>query len=187
MQDDEQAIIDAIAAGSREAFELVYRRHKDRLLTATICLLRGERSIAEDVLHDVFMRLIDQSSTFRITGSLQNYLITSCLNRARDRLRRNAIDQRAVKQSVRQQVDTDGPSERLNNEEQHHRVMESLTTLPDDQREVVTLHLHGEITFQQTADALGISVNTAKSRYRYALEKLRAWWAVDPVKTGDES
>ncbi len=187
MQEDDQALVDALAAGSSEAFESVYRIHKDRLLTATMFLLRGERAIAEDVLHDVFMQLIDQSSTLRITGSLQNYLITCCLNRARDRLRRIAIDGRAIRRAVASTIKTVEPSARVEDEEQRLRVMQSLATLPDEQREVVTLHLHGEMTFQQAADSLGITVNTAKSRYRYALEKLREWWAVDSVNTGDES
>jgi len=51
-----------------------------------------------------------------------------------------------------------------------------LDRLPQEQREVVSLHLHGELTFSEIADALHIPVNTAKSRYRYAVEKLRELW-----------
>jgi RNA polymerase sigma-70 factor (ECF subfamily) len=45
--------------------------------------------------------------------------------------------------------------------------------LPDDQRQVVVLHVWGELTFLQTAEVLGISSNTAASPYRYALTRLR--------------
>ena len=49
----------------------------------------------------------------------------------------------------------------------------AVQALPDDQREVIVLHVWGELTFSQIADVLGISANTAASRYRYAIAKLR--------------
>jgi RNA polymerase sigma-70 factor, ECF subfamily len=49
----------------------------------------------------------------------------------------------------------------------------ALRSLPEDQREVVVLHMWGELTFLQIAEILEISSNTAASRYRYALGKLR--------------
>ena len=49
----------------------------------------------------------------------------------------------------------------------------ALAALPDDQRQVVVLHVWGELTFAQIGDLLGVSANTVASRYRYALGKLR--------------
>jgi len=49
----------------------------------------------------------------------------------------------------------------------------ALYALPNDQREVIVLHVWGELTFSQIGDLLGFSANTAASRYRYALAKLR--------------
>jgi len=49
----------------------------------------------------------------------------------------------------------------------------ALGVLPDDQRQVVVLHVWGQLTFSQIGDLLGVSSNTAASRYRYALAKLR--------------
>jgi len=48
-----------------------------------------------------------------------------------------------------------------------------LASIPDDQRHVIVLHVWGELTFAQIAEILDISSNTAASRYRYALAKLR--------------
>lgn len=56
-------------------------------------------------------------------------------------------------------------------EEQNLR--RALVALPDDQRQVIVLHIWGELTFSQIGNLLGISLNTAGSRYRYALAKLR--------------
>jgi RNA polymerase sigma-70 factor (ECF subfamily) len=59
------------------------------------------------------------------------------------------------------------------NEERTQAVEAALRLLPDEQREVVVLKIWGELTFEQIAAQLGISSNTAASRYRYALTGLR--------------
>lgn len=60
--------------------------------------------------------------------------------------------------------------------EQRERVQliqQALTKLPENQREVITLKIWGDLTFSEIAAALGIPANTAASQYRYALESLR--------------
>jgi RNA polymerase sigma-70 factor (ECF subfamily) len=52
-------------------------------------------------------------------------------------------------------------------------VMDALSKLPEEQREVVTLKLWGGLTFQEIATAMGISINTVSGRYRYALNALQ--------------
>lgn len=53
------------------------------------------------------------------------------------------------------------------------RVARALEKLPIEQREVVVLRLQGDMKFRQIAEMLDVSVNTAQSRYRYGMEKLR--------------
>jgi RNA polymerase sigma-70 factor (ECF subfamily) len=50
----------------------------------------------------------------------------------------------------------------------------ALAGLPDEQREVIVLHIHGQMRFRIIAKSLGISVNTVKGRYRYGIRKLRS-------------
>jgi len=58
-------------------------------------------------------------------------------------------------------------------EETAMELQSALRELPEEQREVILLHVWGQMSFEETATALGISPNTAASRYRYALSKLR--------------
>jgi RNA polymerase sigma-70 factor (ECF subfamily) len=58
----------------------------------------------------------------------------------------------------------------------------AIHTLPVEQRDVVALKIDGELTFGEIGAALGISPNTAASRYRYALEKLRTMAPREPVE-----
>ena len=53
------------------------------------------------------------------------------------------------------------------------RLQRAMLALPPEQREVMSLKIDGELTFGQIAEVIGVSMNTAASRYRYALEKLR--------------
>lgn len=56
----------------------------------------------------------------------------------------------------------------------------ALRTLPDDQREVIVLRVWGQMTFEEVAAVIGVSPNTAASRYRYGLAKLNEVWHERP-------
>jgi RNA polymerase sigma-70 factor (ECF subfamily) len=60
----------------------------------------------------------------------------------------------------------------------------ALRGLPDEQREVIVLHVWGELSFEEVAEALSIPANTAASRYRYGLSKLREQFQVTAQRGG---
>jgi RNA polymerase sigma-70 factor (ECF subfamily) len=68
----------------------------------------------------------------------------------------------------------EGPLETLVCNEQLETLSGALAELPFEQREILMLHLHGQMTFRAIAQARQISTNTAKSRYRYGIDKLRS-------------
>jgi RNA polymerase sigma-70 factor (ECF subfamily) len=160
--------------GSRDALTQIYNKHKADLLLLAVSLL-NDRSAAEDVVHDVFVSFVQGLDGFRLTGSLKGFLLTCVANRARNvnkaRRRRAHGTEGLSEQPGSEWTD---PAETLQCNEQLQRLSGVLAELPFEQREVVMLHLQGTMTFQAIARAHTISVNTAKSRYRYALEKLRS-------------
>ena len=70
--------------------------------------------------------------------------------------------------------DSDGPLDWAVSQEEAEQVQILLGRLPYEQREIIVLHLHQEMRFREIAEALGVSINTVQSRYRYGLEKLRS-------------
>ena len=169
---DEQ-LIQGLRAGSQEAMRLLYESHKDRLFTLARGLL-GDASGAEDVVHDVFLGFVELLHKYHINGGLGAYLAASVANRARDRLR-------AVKRHAAQPAWAEGggelhdpPEAQAIRQEETHRLKQALAQLPYEQREVVLLHLQGDLTFQRIAELQGVSLSTAQGRYRYGLEKLRS-------------
>ena len=158
--------------GSRQAYCDIYETYRDDMLRVAVSLLK-EKSQAEDIVHEVFVNLIQARRTFKLTDRLRPYLITCVANRARNANR----DSRHVLA-----VDSDDcvlisqhrrPDQWAVCSEEFEMLRNALIELPYDQREVVALHVHGQLTFKEIAQNFGCSIKTIQSRYRYALDKLR--------------
>ncbi len=143
--------------------EALYRQHGSGLLLFALAMT-GERSRAQDAVHHVFLKLLEHGDLGRASDP-KAYLF-GCV--------RNAVFDERKRQSRSEPLDDSAwfsPPDRDYAAEQ--KLRNALAVLPDDQREVVVLHIWGELTFAQIGDLLKVSSNTAASRYRYALDKLR--------------
>jgi RNA polymerase sigma-70 factor (ECF subfamily) len=160
--------------GSKEALARIYEKYESGLLTLAANLL-GEPNAAEDVLQDVFISFVQSQDKFRLTGSLKGYLATCVANRSRDHLRRKQrLKTAPLDEAQHVGANSDGPVKLAENNEQKQQLQQALTQLPYEQREVVSLHLHGDLKFRQIAKLQNVSIKTAQSRYRYGLDKLRS-------------
>jgi len=79
-------------SGSKEALQRIYEKYLNFLLTLAMALLNDAGS-AEDVVHDVFVSFAKSAENFKLTGNLKSYLATCVINRARDRIRANQLQQ----------------------------------------------------------------------------------------------
>ena len=147
-----------------DEIESLYRLHGAALVlfAAAIC---GDRSSGQDAVHHVFLRLMEQGRLEQV-ADVKAFLFTcvrnAVLNSARRHARSVAIDADAAW--------FEPPGRDYVGEASLRRALSGLT---EEQRQVTVLHVWGELTFAQVAEVLGISSNTAASRYRYALAKLR--------------
>jgi len=160
--------------GSREALTRIYEKHKADLLLLAMALL-NDKTAAEDVVHDVFLSFVRNLDGFRLTGSLKGYLLTCAANHARNWNKAERVRLRGTGHTPEPAAQiVDDPVETLACNEQLEILSGALADLPFEQREALMLHLHGQMTFQAIARARQISTNTAKSRYRYGVDKLRS-------------
>jgi RNA polymerase sigma-70 factor (ECF subfamily) len=149
--------------------ESLYRQHGAALLLFAAAIT-GEHSRAQDALHQVFLKLIADGNLRHVLDK-KAYLFAcvrnALLNEAKVRNRDTALDPDSTRFAAAwfTPPDRDYAAER--------NLRRALSLLPDDQREVIVLHIWGELTFSQIASLLDISPNTAASRHRYALAKLR--------------
>ena len=158
--------------GDRKAFDLLYERHLDTLLTVAMSLL-GNSSDAEDAVQEVFASFIESLDRITLRSSLRNFLAVCVANRSRDMLRRR---NRPLADPSAPVAPAEAPEalELVIHGEQVHRLQEALSRLPYEQREVITLHIHAGLTFRALARALNVSLGTVQSRYRCGLSNLKA-------------
>jgi RNA polymerase sigma-70 factor, ECF subfamily len=137
-------------------------------LYRTARLLLGRNDLAEDAVQEAFLGLVRARVVLADLQNAKAYLFAA--------LRHAAIKLRArEKPTSRADLsDIAGPEPRRQDIERSEQLERALANLPADQREVIALKIDGGLTFAEIAACLGVSPNTAASRYRYALEKLRA-------------
>jgi RNA polymerase sigma factor (sigma-70 family) len=160
--------------GSRDAFRTIYEKYAGDMLTLAGNLL-DDKVGAEDIVQDVFIKLVESIGTFRLTGSLKSYLATCVANRSRDYIRRRIRQRNATARQVEKTpAETKSTIYLAINSEQLQKLSNALSELPYEQREVIALRIHGNLRFRQIAELQNISTKTVQSRYRYGLEKLRS-------------
>jgi RNA polymerase sigma-70 factor, ECF subfamily len=149
---------------NRGSIEMLYRQHSSSLLLFAAALT-GERSRAQDAVHKVFLNLLERGSICQAMDA-KAYLF---------RCVRNAIlnDAKARQRDLPLEADVawfEPPDRDYAAELKLRRALQELSS---DQREVMVLHVWGELTFSQIGEVLRISSNTVASRYRYGLARLR--------------
>lgn len=150
--------------GDGSAFGALYDRYAPRLLFFSHSLV-GDAVLAEDLLQECFLRLLDLDPAAIQHESMRNLLYTILRNLARDEGRRRSTRQKSYPLLTPSTI-TSGEGERFED------LSLALHGLPPEQREVVVLKCYGELTFAEIAALIGVAEPTVKSRYRYAVEKL---------------
>ena len=160
--------------GDPAALCRIYEKYRAPLLKVAAALL-NDHSGTEDVLHDVFVDFAQKTGGFQLRGSLKGYLSICVANRARDR---NRTMQRRVAVSLgdidAHPVGGDRPERVAMSHELVTKLDAAMGLLPDEQKEIIVLHLQSKLAFREIAKLKEVSINTAMSRYRYGLEKIRS-------------
>ena len=133
------------------------------------CYRLGGREVAQDVIQELYLKLHKQGLG-RVKNArcyLYRALSNSCTQLMRERRRIEYVDVTSLRDL---KTDDITPSDF---EQEQALIARLLATLPDEQSEVIRLHLHGECTFTEIAEILDIPLPTVKSRYRYGIEHLR--------------
>lgn len=144
----------------------LYEMHGPALLAYASALLR-DPSAAEDVLHQVFLNLLRGRAT--AMDDPKAYLFRAVRNTALNHIRGQAREVELGENAVWLES---GDGSR----ETSMALQSALRQLPAEQREIVVLRTWGQLTFEEAAAVVGVSPNTAASRYRYGIEKLKEIW-----------
>jgi len=171
---EDKLLIWRFKCGNRAALARIYEKYKTDLLRIATGLL-NETSVAEDIVHDVFVKLAQSSEKLKLGGNLKGYLITCVVNCARNskraQHRKHAVSLDEVESAI---SDSNKPEGWIIRNEELDRLNNVMAQLPYPQREAVVLHVQGGMKFRAIAKTQNVSINTAQSRYRYGLDKLQS-------------
>jgi len=158
--------------GDKDTLCRIYEKYKDDLLKLAVALL-NDIALAEDVLNDTFVSFAESVGKLQLRGNLRSFLTTCVVNRSRSiyraRQRKKTV---ALEQVLQAEAKTIEPIQSVIFAEEYQLLQNAMDELVYEQRETVILHCCNDMKFKAIAQLQNVSVNTAKSRYRYGLSKL---------------
>ena len=178
----EQELIVRVQRGEHELFYELVRPYERRVYAAALAILRNE-SDAEDVAQEAMLKALANIRQFRAEARFSTWLIQITVNEALMRRRR---ERKGMVEGIDDRRDEEGeytprdfadwreiPSEALERKEVRQKLAEALATLDRKYREVFVLRDMEQLNIQETAEALGISVASVKTRLLRARLMLR--------------
>jgi RNA polymerase sigma-70 factor (ECF subfamily) len=177
--DDDAQLMLAYAAGDMRAFEKLYARHRGALYRY---LLRQSRDgeTANDLFQEVWSRVIVNRARYEPRAKFRTFLFTLAHNCFIDHCRRvkarpagTDVDEADAADLLRTDAAL-APEATLERDEGTRRYRAALATLPPEQRDVYLLHEESDLSLEEIARVTGVGAETAKSRLRYAVGKLKA-------------
>jgi RNA polymerase sigma-70 factor (ECF subfamily) len=156
----------------RTEIERLYDEHAPSLFAFLLNFTRDEND-TRDLLQEIFVKIAREPDLLEGVQNERAFLIRLAHNQAIDFIRRRDTRDRSKENFAAEKISLFAPAAQPDVKFFREELARALGELPEDQRAVVHLKLWEELTFEQIAEALEISPNTAASRYRYGLDKLR--------------
>lgn len=176
----DHALMESIGAGDHLAFKKLVERHQNAVI-GTVAKMLGNSSDAEDISQQVFLRIWRNAKRYRPDAKFTTYLFTITRNlvfnetRRRGRKKEVSSDEREqtshhlIEESPDRQPDAE-----LLQAELQQAVDDAIATLPETQRMAVVLRRYEQLSYEEIADVLNLSVFAVKSLLFRARTTLRA-------------
>ena len=157
-------------AGELPAFEALYARYRQPLYRYVL-RLAGDEASANDLYQGTWEKVIRARKSYRPSGPFRGWLFRIAHNHAMDQFRRSRPQADVDVEGM--VSDGDGPVAALEHEDREKRLRAALQALPEKQREALLLKLDAGLALDEIAGVTGVNRETAKSRLRYAVARLK--------------
>jgi RNA polymerase sigma factor (sigma-70 family) len=176
----DETLMQTYAQGNAAAFEALYDRHEQSVWRFVLRSVR-EPAIADDVTQEVWLAVAQSAERYEATAKFKTWLFTMARNRVIDLSRTKkhhaSIDEEdSDGNAMFSELAAEsrlGPLRQLQSSEEARALLTAVEQLPSDQREAFLFQAEGEMSVEEIAAATGVSFETAKSRLRYARNKLK--------------
>lgn len=175
-RDFDAALAMRLASGDASALDVLYQQHYQPAFAVALALLR-DRSAAEDLVHEAFLRAWNRSGSFRAhRGSFRSWLLTIVRNAAIDHLRQQALQRKpsimAAQESLHASSEPDIPAQVLLSLQADH-LYAAMTQLAPEQRATIQQAFFAGLSHREIAQLEGLPLGTVKGRVRLGLHRLR--------------
>jgi len=168
--------------GNNDGFTWMLHEYGSRLYSYFF-RITGSKTEAEDLLQDLFVKLLEKIQIYQHDGRFENWLFRVAANLARDRGRQkkraiNTVSQfrnEENQENLLNQMEANQltPPQLFEQTQQHDRLQKALMQLSPGDREIIMLRHFGNLSFNEIAETLDISIGTALSKVHRGLKKLR--------------
>lgn len=159
-----------------EAFAVVYQKYHAYLYTLSFRYLKS-RELAEDTVQHVFVKLWEKAKDIEIEINLKNFLYTMTKNHILNQFRDNREVISLNYMNEQKEIAEEDEFFKLMDEIQMSGLLrKGIENLPPQKREICELKISGNITNQEIAEKMNISVHTVKSHYQESIKMLRNYF-----------
>lgn len=155
-----------------KALELIYDGIGKKLYGYILSIVRTAAQ-AEDVMQNVFVRVAEKRGKIAKAENMTAYIFAMARNEAMEYLRRLPKREESMEENAAIFSVAEDPPDDLLTVEDAKEISTAVRSLPLEQREIIMLKIFHDMTFEEISTSLKISHNTAASRYRYGMEKLK--------------
>lgn len=184
----DQELIRLYQQGNEASLEVLIKRHQRNVYSA-IYLLVKNRALAEDIFQETFIKIINTIRTekYNEEGKFAPWAARVARNLTIDYIRKMKRDVTVTDSEGNDifnyiTIAEESNEDKIIRSQSEHNVRQLVKRLPEEQREVLIMRQWGNMSFQEIADATGVSINTALGRMRYALNNLRKMMEQQGVK-----
>jgi RNA polymerase sigma-70 factor (ECF subfamily) len=168
----DEALMQAVRDGEVARLGVLFERYHAALFDY-LSRVTGNRVAAEDLVQDVFVRVLKYRATWRGDGSFETWIYRMARNARADYFRRRPPLDPLEGAALERPEPSPGPLVRLEAHRDRERLRQALLRLRDDRRELIVLARYRGLAHERIADILGIEVGAVKVRLHRAMRELR--------------
>jgi RNA polymerase sigma factor (sigma-70 family) len=173
MGESDEHVMLAVRNGDVEKLGLLFERHH-RALFDFFAKMTGSRTVAEDLVQDVFFRILKYRNAFRAESHFKPWMFQIARNARFDYYKKHGSE-RATFEASKDELHSGFalPGQKLEQEQQTSLLEFALLKLPSEKREILILSRYQELKYEEIAQLLGCELGTVKVRIYRAMKELR--------------
>lgn len=173
---DDAGLMRAWSGGNAAAFDALYARHKGPLYRFLLRTVK-DRALADELFQETWARVVAARLRYRPEAKFTTWLLQIAHHLAVDAFRRRrpqaGAEETEAVLAAQAAPEREQPDQALSNFELRRRMQRAIERLPDEQRTAFVLRMENELSIDDIAAITGVGRETAKSRLRYAMARVR--------------